>query len=280
MTEDADRDQGREIVTMLACNHHTMSEPGKTAPFPPELVGIVAHLVASSGHEKRQQNLVACRLVCRTFAQEFRPYLFRTLRIHDVGGSDGRVSPRHKILQENPSNCALVKSVSVALSPSGWIEQDSSLAEILGLLTSVTTLSLCATVPSTFFSFDVLSRALKKAIDHICALESFQHLNLDSCTHVPPALYLSSPKVKKVTIHDVYFAELPLPEDGVQHPLDFSLGGESSTMSSSPSFLASLRRARSIKMKTSWGAVRLGDVATILKACPTVQTLEIGFKGS
>jgi hypothetical protein len=255
---------GLKIMTMLACHHDTMNKP-KAVAFPPELVGIVAHLVASSGHEKRQQTLVACRLVCRTFAQEFRPYLFRTLRIHDVGGSDGRVSPRHKILQENPSYCALVKSVSVALSPSGWIEQDSSLAEILGLLTSVTTLSLSATVPNTVFSFDTLSRALRMAIDHICALESFQHLNLDSCTHVPPALYLSSPTVKKVTLHDVDFLELPPPEDGLHHTLDFSLGGDLSVMSSSRSFLASLGRAQSIDMKASWESVRLGDVATLLK---------------
>jgi hypothetical protein len=127
--------------------------------IPPELVGIVAKFIAEGGHARRSKAIVACRQVCRMFAQEFRPHLFKNLYIHDFQGSDGRLKKLYKIVLKEPALSMLVKRVNVALTASRTATSRRSLeiadspqfAQLLNLLHSVTSLSLSSTAPGEIF---------------------------------------------------------------------------------------------------------------------------------
>ncbi|KAH6899523.1 hypothetical protein BKA70DRAFT_1569414 [Coprinopsis sp. MPI-PUGE-AT-0042] len=232
--------------------------PLQSSPIPPELVGIVAHFIAEGGYSRRTQAILACRLVCRTFAQEFRPHLFRNLHIHGIGGSDGRLQQCCDILRQDPAKSALVKRPYICPD-----SQPPHLGYIAftKLYRSRTLLRFQRPVPGLRTSH---STHLRTGV-----------LNLDSCASLPPSLFLCSPKIKKITIQDVDLYETAPPDSTTQHSLEFSIQGELSLITSSPLYSRTLLRAQLLHIAFGWERPKLRDVQTIIDACPSLKALEL-----
>ncbi|KAH6899522.1 hypothetical protein BKA70DRAFT_735228 [Coprinopsis sp. MPI-PUGE-AT-0042] len=89
--------------------------------LPQDVVGLIATVVASDTDEERRINtLVNCIPVCRSFAHEFCPHLFKTFCISDclVKGAEvvgKRLFTHAQALEDHPEYRAMIKAVTIRL---------------------------------------------------------------------------------------------------------------------------------------------------------------------
>ncbi|KAH6899525.1 hypothetical protein BKA70DRAFT_1437333 [Coprinopsis sp. MPI-PUGE-AT-0042] len=193
--------------------------------LPPELVSLIANVVAKSGHDIRTPAIAACRLVCTMFAVQFRPHLFEFLDISSVGM--GRIDNyrmlkrRIFILLDNPGYARLVKRVTITLTSDPWDEYPPMLhggvpiftgnhpafSELLNLLPSVSSLYLDSTLHEQSFSFLELCKASREAIERIChMLPSLKSLRFNTWFDLPlPILTgIGSTNLENLRFHYIY----------------------------------------------------------------------------
>ncbi|KAH6899570.1 hypothetical protein BKA70DRAFT_1313839 [Coprinopsis sp. MPI-PUGE-AT-0042] len=192
------------------------SEESHAIQLPQDLIGVIATAVMTPltddfDNRARSRALKSCMLVSRSFACEFRPFLYETFTIGD-GATTGecvlaydRLDTRLEVLNEHPEYRKLVKNVKIIISPknltpsmAGIINSARFPSWMMGLQ-SVTTI-LIRSVTHEPFDFSKILQRSQEAIVELCSLPSVKYLALWNILNLPPYLLNCAPKVKRLSL--------------------------------------------------------------------------------
>jgi hypothetical protein len=179
-------------------------EDSRGIQLPLDLIGTIAANVAQPSRGRsgdQRQALLNCMLVCRTFAQEFRPHLFNRLTISE---GDEKVAWRLciqiQILEDHPEYVPLVKAVTIELALEySWmtsILEHRQFSLALSHLTSVTSFYLHNYGVS--FSLARLKPHPHNlnAIIKICSLPSIRSLYFGEIEELPSSFFCNAPNLE------------------------------------------------------------------------------------
>jgi hypothetical protein len=161
--------------------------------------------VASDRDEqKRLQALVACTLVSRSFASEFRQYLFEILTVRENTFTEDdlarRLCAHAQVLEERPEYQGMVKTVILVLAPtSNSIAQDTRFPMWLKGLNSVSKLIFAACDGSPL-DFTRLPPDSRDAIIKLCMSSSTINLNFDKINNLPSGIFCNAPNLQYLTL--------------------------------------------------------------------------------
>ncbi|KAH6899575.1 hypothetical protein BKA70DRAFT_1313848 [Coprinopsis sp. MPI-PUGE-AT-0042] len=273
-------------------------------PLPMELVSIIASFVAESGHAIRNPAVVACRLVCSTFAVVFRPLLFEFLHISNEGSEQiyRMLECRLFILLKNPEYALLVKRVTIsfttnrqerALALGQFMGNHPAFAELLNHLSCVSSLHLESTSPGDSFSFSNLSATSRDAIQRICSLTSLTTLGIAEWFDLPVPFLTSLKPTNLKDIRFYYSASYEFPAsleaglaEAIRAPVEQQI---SPTVVGSPIHLSfSHRWPQMVALKSlgprithisGLGTFLLvhGRLRQLFNGCPSLQILDLTF---
>ncbi|KAH6899539.1 hypothetical protein BKA70DRAFT_1313786 [Coprinopsis sp. MPI-PUGE-AT-0042] len=172
--------------------------------LPLDIIGIIAGDVACKpASAQRTQTLMNCMLVSRSFADEFRRYLFAIFHINDCAIEDlqetaERLSTHAVALVDHPEYQKFVKTVTISLEVANT---GFSISDVLDFrwLTSVTSISLKCKVSA--FNFALIAPHSRDAIVNVCSLPSIHRMTFDQVDNLPPQLFQNAPSLKYLSLH-------------------------------------------------------------------------------
>jgi hypothetical protein len=192
--------------------------------LPQELIGIIASAVASDRNpHARLQALAACTLVCRSFAPEFRPYLFETLFVREDDFTEDEIARRlcahARVLEDHPEYQRMVKTVVLVLAPyppSVW--QDARFPLWLKGLTFVS--ELVISTCDEELNFADIPAYSQDAIIRLGTSPSILKLDFDEIYNLPARIFYDAPNLQYLNLGavtmDASFAEHALTEDELE----------------------------------------------------------------
>ncbi|EAU82399.2 hypothetical protein CC1G_06709 [Coprinopsis cinerea okayama7 len=172
------------------------------AHLPVELIGIIASLTANGDYIARNRTLAACRLVCKRFASEFRPFIFEVLRVNTLPFQKNPVSlvqKKHKLLSQYPQFAPLVKKVVIAISVTHPVVEVDAFSSLLDKLDSVSSVFLGPPLPSEYIRYGRLPAPLRQSLLRLCTAPSIRSLAFDCIFELPTTLFTHSPNLTCLT---------------------------------------------------------------------------------